>query len=864
MANTTYDTIKNMKPAPWSRSTVADGNALNQNFLEPTHQKDLTLADAIDQVRNTVDGYNETINNISNVADAAKSQATNAISAANEAQNDVEALQTTVTEMSAAVTEHGESIETLGNNFNTLSAAVASEAEAISNLQNNKQDKIYVDANTISGNGTENSPYTVIGGNQKELEFVDSTTVTVHKDEQDDKIIYSFSAAGGGGGGGTSYDMAWYPTVDATGNIAWEWNRTTTAPTTTNIKGPQGERGPTGPQGISGNKGNDATPITATTAAIAGGTQVTISYTSGGDPLAQFSILNGAQGASGAKGEDGNDGFSPTITTAGIEPTTEHPQGGTSVTITDKTGPNQFDVWNGINGQGATVNLLEGDGIQITHEAGTTNYTIGVSADYATKTYVDTVSSTLYDNIEYVSGQVGNKVDKPTSTQTGKLVYDTETSAWSDIGLDGYVPYTAVNLAIGSEVFASAYSFAHGWDNSANWNSVAFGTHTSSYNRSLAAGENTIALAHSLSIGGGAYSHVNIASNQSIAVGNGVSANNRSIAVGSHSTIADNDALSIGAYCLASGNGCVAVGYQNSAYSMMYVGGGQAGGQAFGEGLEITGGLAIGCFNATKDAAFVIGNGSDTAHSDSFVIYRDGHVSAAGDIWANGVKLGAGGGIVGPTGTGIEDKYWLYSTYTGNSWIEANTWLCNNFICENGISGIPDMSLGKMHIGLSGDYLPTSGGTVSGDVIVKSTRTNILAVNTTATLMGQSRVNSLTDTTAIGTNWLGVNSLGGGFLKNVQGGNVGALNGTSIQINFAPDGANSYGNITVESQGNQSKVVHVPTASYNSMTTFDPTNGPNYMLRKTASGFDIGAAVINVTTLPAQTEANTYYFIYDT
>jgi len=165
---------------------------------------------------------------------------------------------------------------------------------------------------------------------------------------------------------------------------------------------------------------------------------------------------------------------------------------------------------------------------------------------------------------------------------------------------------------------------------------------------------------------------------------------------------------------------------------------------------------------------------------------------------------------------------------------------------------------------VNSSFLPTSGGTVSGDVIVKSSGTNILAVNTTATLMGQSRVNSLTDTTAIGTNWLGVNSLGGGFLKNVQGGNVGALNGTSIQINFAPNGNTAYGNITVDSQGNQSKVVHVPTASYNSMSSFDPTNGPNYMLRKTASGFDIGACVINVTSLPDNTEANTYYFIYDT
>lgn len=359
MANTTYDTIKNMKPAPWSRSTVADGNALNQNFLEPTHQKDLTLAAAIDQVKNTVDGYNETINNISNVADAAKTQATNAISTANEAQDAVEELQTTVTEMSDAVSAHGESIETLGINFNTLSAAVAGEAEAIGNLQNNKQDKIYVDTNTISGNGTSGSPYTVIG------------------------------------------------------------------------------------------------------------------------------------------------------------------------------------------------------------------------------------------------------------------------------------------------------------------------------------------------------------------------------------------------------------------------------------------------------------------------------------------------------------------------WSEIDNWFMNRFQFENGVSGIPDMTNYKMLIGLSGDYLPTSGGTISGDVIIKSTGTNILAINTTATLMGQSRVNSLTDTTAIGTNWLGVNINGGGFLKNVQGGNVGDLNGTSIQIDFAPDGANSYGNITVNSQNNESKIINVPTASYNSMTTFDPTNGPNYMLRKTASGFDIGAKVVNVTSMPQNTEANTYYFVYE-
>lgn len=169
---------------------------------------------------------------------------------------------------------------------------------------------------------------------------------------------------------------------------------------------------------------------------------------------------------------------------------------------------------------------------------------------------------------------------------------------------------------------------------------------------------------------------------------------------------------------------------------------------------------------------------------------------------------------------------------------------------------------GWSDIGLS-NYLPLSGGTVTGDVVVSSNGSCLLAVGTEATLMGQSRVVNLGDTTARGTNWLGVTQSNQGFLKYVNGGNVGALNGTSIQINFAPDGANSYGSITVNSQDNMSKVINVPTASYNSMSSFDNTNGPNYMLRKTASGFDIGAAVINVTQLPATTEANAYYFVYD-
>ena len=154
--------------------------------------------------------------------------------------------------------------------------------------------------------------------------------------------------------------------------------------------GPQGEQGPKGDKGDTGAKGADATPLTATTATIADGTQVTISYTSGGDPLAQFNVLNGAQGASGQKGADG---ISPIVELTEIHDS-EYPQGGWNVKITDAEHQSgqTFQIFNGIDGQGATVDLIEGNGIQITHEEGTTNYTISVSADYALKSELPDVT----------------------------------------------------------------------------------------------------------------------------------------------------------------------------------------------------------------------------------------------------------------------------------------------------------------------------------------------------------------------------------------------------------------------------------------------------------------------------------------
>jgi len=170
----------------------------------------------------------------------------------------------------------------------------------------------------------------------------------------------------------------------------------------------------------------------------------------------------------------------------------------------------------------------------------------------------------------------------------------------------------------------------------------------------------------------------------------------------------------------------------------------------------------------------------------------------------------------------------------------------------------------------------TYGISMTAQPVVTDTRLsgkNVLAVATAATLIGASRQTSEhygVDTTALGTTWVGVGSNGmhQGFIKYTDGGDVGALDSTNtIQINIKPENAGYNGEMTITnvngSTTTQSKVVNVPTISYNSMSSFDNTNGPNYMLRKTASGFDIGAAVINVTSLPATTEANTYYFVYD-
>ena len=316
-------------------------------------------------------------------------------------------------------------------------------------------------------------------------------------DEENRNLALTLSAVvEGGGGGGGSADAIWKPAVNEDGILSWTWDENpnpSIPPASANIKGPRGESGApgrdgtngtngtdgkdgkdgtdgkdgvdgktpqiqinssnahwewrysgasewtdlgvvasgaVGPQGDPGQKGADGTSVRLVgTETVAGGTQVTLGW--GTSDTSAFLI------PSGAAGTNGQDGFSPTVTTTVIGPTSEHPQGGTSVTITDKTGPNQFNVWNGINGQGATVNLIEGQGIQITENG--TNYTIGVSADYALKSELPDVT------------------DMATKTWVGEQHYLTS------------VPDSYATKEYANDTSANAFSQAQSWVGSQNF-----------------------------------------------------------------------------------------------------------------------------------------------------------------------------------------------------------------------------------------------------------------------------------------------------------------------------------------------------------------------------------------------------------
>lgn len=313
-------------------------------------------------------------------------------------------------------------------------------------------------------------------------------------DEENRNLALTLSAVVEGGGGGGSADAIWKPAVNEDGIVTWTWDENPNPlipPASANIKGPRGESGAPGRDGTNGTNGTDGKDGKDGTDGKDGEDgktpQIQINSSnahwewrySGASEWTDLGVVasgavgpqgipgvSGASGAPGAKGEDGEDGVSPSVTTSELPSSTAHPQGGTSVTITDKTGDHQFDVWNGINGEGASVNLLDGSGIHI--EQNGINYTIGVSADYALRTELPDL--TPYATSAWVEEQGyltrPDLADYATETYVNEASANalSETESW--VGEQGFlkaVPAGYATETYANNASANALSQAKSW-----------------------------------------------------------------------------------------------------------------------------------------------------------------------------------------------------------------------------------------------------------------------------------------------------------------------------------------------------------------------------------------------------------------
>lgn len=191
------------------------------------------------------------------------------------------------------------------------------------------------------------------------------------------------------------------------------------------------------------------------------------------------------------------------------------------------------------------------------------------------------------------------------------------------------------SLAQGSEVTAKSKSFAQGSEAYADSNSFAQGNTATATNASLAQGSEVSASKYSIAQGyktsANTYSFAqgyNVTAGKPIgcalAQGNDVYVEQNSFGQGSYinSTV---NSFAQGVHCSAN-NGAFAQGINNSATGLS---------QTLGEGLRASNGMAIGKYNKTTDARFVIGNGIDNDNrSDLYWINNTGDVYTNGNVSA--------------------------------------------------------------------------------------------------------------------------------------------------------------------------------------------------------------------------------------
>jgi len=188
-----------------------------------------------------------------------------------------------------------------------------------------------------------------------------------------------------------------------------------------------------------------------------------------------------------------------------------------------------------------------------------------------------------------------------------------------------------ISMAQGASTSATSTSFAQGKNTSAYYNAFAQGSDVSAYSISLAQGNSVIAKNYSIAQG-----YKTSANYYSFAQGNSVTAGKTmgcALAQGDDVYVEQNsfgqgsyinstvNSFAQGVHCSAN-DGAFAQGVNNSAIGPS---------QTLGEGLRASNGMAIGKYNKTTDARFVIGNGiDDDNRSDLYWINN------AGDVYTNG------------------------------------------------------------------------------------------------------------------------------------------------------------------------------------------------------------------------------------
>jgi hypothetical protein len=646
----------------------------------------------------------------------------------------------------------------------------------------------------------------------------------------------------------------WRPSVDANGRMSWTLSKSVSTPDEYVVRGQDGDPGADGVNGrtpvISIDPENshflwkyeDATSGWTDTGMITSGSQgpegergeagrtptFRVRET---DSMFQWEYVGeGEQGWKNldliTSGNNGTDGFSPTVS-AEVIPTSVDSRGGYKLTF--QYGPEggqteSINIYNGTNGEGASFTVSEGTGIDVVRTGD--NFNVALDTDTQTALAKVPVLAAASAGWNDVSAKLDKTIWDSTSgdfitmegVEAGKQ-YVMKSTGWAELEEGMYQVEVDNTYLSGDGTTNNAIgikkSFTDAWD-SAKEIANAYVNASGDFVKKPAS---TIA---------GAYygwrdnswvqlqSELPITPDTTFFSGNGTFQN----ALGLKKTYTDHWEEAYN----------VALAYKTASSDFLKT--------VSTDGTTISG-------NGATTQIGLDGLIADEIHAAIKYVHCNSAQHAFSGIGASGA-----GNLFGidETGMAATKQYgWDYDTH---AWTEIQS---------------------------GGDYLPLSGGTVTGRTnFSAATGQNILAVASAASLVGasrQSEANFGQNNTAMGTTWMGVGGPGmyRGFLKYTQGGNVGDLNSNNeMQVEFTPT---NKGQLFARAKNNgndcpETQILNPTKSSCDAMTTSGNANlvsGPNYLIAKNADGqFTIGAGFVNCTDMNNVTlTPNTYYFVYE-